>query len=120
MTALVAEARRGALDALSVFHIRQPARPGMPVETLRRGAHRSMPVAEAAVADLAAAGAIRVEDGVARLAGFEARLLRGRTGPGGSEARALPRLRFGSSSGSSSGWMSRERRMAAGRGRSRR
>jgi selenocysteine-specific elongation factor len=46
----------------------------MPVETLRRGIHRSAPVAEAAVADLAAADAIRIEAGVARLTGFEARI----------------------------------------------
>lgn len=74
MVALIDEARRRALEALSVFHKAQPAQPGIPVETLRRGIHRSIPVAEAAVADLAAAGEIRVEAGVARTTGFEARI----------------------------------------------
>ncbi|HRZ09996.1 MAG TPA: selenocysteine-specific translation elongation factor [Gemmatimonadales bacterium] len=77
MTAVVDEARRSALEALSSFHGSRPAQPGMPVETLRRGIHRSAPVAEAAVADLAAGGAITIEAGLARLAGFEARIAGG-------------------------------------------
>ena len=110
MTALVDEARGSALQALSAFHQREPALPGMPVETLRRGIHRSAPVAEAAVADLVAAGAITMGAGVARLPGFEARIAGGpaavdRVVVEVRDVGASPHPRFGSSSGSSSGWM---------------
>ncbi len=80
VAAVVDGARQSALDALASFHETQPGRPGMPVETLRRSIHRSAPVAEAAVADLAVAGAITVEAGVARLSGFEARVAGGAAG----------------------------------------
>jgi selenocysteine-specific elongation factor len=74
MADLVAESRQRALAALSEFHASQPTRSGMPIETLRRGIHRSGPVAEAAVADLSAAGTIVVAASVASLAGFEPRV----------------------------------------------
>ncbi len=89
LASLVDEARQRALDALSAFHEREPVERGMPIETLRRRTHRSRPVAEAAVADLAAAGAIRLEGGAARLAGFEAGI------PGGAAVvdRVVDRVR---------------------------
>lgn len=77
---LLAEARARGLDLLARYHADHPSFPGMPVETLRRGIYRAASVAEAAVTDLAEAGAIVVEAGTACLLGFEPRI------PGGAAA----------------------------------
>lgn len=61
-----------AVDAMATYHRGHPSLPGMPVETLRRATHRRALVAEAAIGDLAAAGTIRLEHGVAALTGFSA------------------------------------------------
>ncbi len=60
--------------ALKAFHRANPAERGMPLETLRHGLRAPQPVVERAVSDAAAAGRIRVLDGVALLSGFVPRV----------------------------------------------
>jgi selenocysteine-specific elongation factor len=76
---LVSAASR-AREAVRTYHRGHPSQPGMPIETLRRAAHRSASVAEAAIGELAAAGTISLEHGLAALAGFSAGV------PGGAAA----------------------------------
>jgi selenocysteine-specific elongation factor len=68
---LVAASSR-ALETMAAYHRGHPSLPGMPVETLRRATHRSALVAETAIGDLATAGTIRLDHGIAALAGFSA------------------------------------------------
>jgi selenocysteine-specific elongation factor len=56
------------------FHRRQPAAPGIPLETLRRSLHVAEWLAEAALGDLLAARRIHSSYGVVRLSGFEPRV----------------------------------------------
>ena len=60
--------------ALKAFHRANPAERGMPLETLRHGLRAPQPVVERAVSEAAAAGRIRVLDGVALLSGFVPRV----------------------------------------------
>ena len=96
------EASGRAVAVLTAFHAAHPALPGMPMETLRRGIHRSAIVAEAVEADLAAAGELRLEGGMARLTGFEAGIAVGHADvdrvigavlAGGLAAPGLPELK---------------------------
>jgi selenocysteine-specific elongation factor len=66
------QASARAMELLSAYHAGHPSLSGMPVETLRRGVHRSVVLAEAVVEGLVSSGAVLVGSGVARLAGFEA------------------------------------------------
>jgi len=61
-----------ARESVASYHREHPSLGGMPVETLRRVAHRRASIAEAAIASLVKAGAIRLEGGVAALEGFRA------------------------------------------------
>ncbi len=80
LTSVINAARDQGLDLVTRYHSSHPSHAGIPVETLRRGIHRATPVAEAAVSDLAAEGAIVVEAGTARLLGFEPRIAGGTAG----------------------------------------
>jgi len=68
----VTAAKERVSATVGAYHREHPSLPGIPIETLRRAAHRKAAVAEAAVADLAAEGAIRVEQGMASSPGFSA------------------------------------------------
>ena len=63
-----------ALAALKAYHRRHPSDRGMPLETLRHGLRAPDTVVEPALADLAGAGRMRVNDGVAVLSGFVPRV----------------------------------------------
>ena len=78
LTELLTDAKGRGLRLLTRYHADHPSRPGMPAETLRRAIHRAAPVAEAALAELAAAGTVLSDGGTVRLPGFEARIAGGR------------------------------------------
>ncbi|HQR16874.1 MAG TPA: selenocysteine-specific translation elongation factor [Gemmatimonadales bacterium] len=65
------------LALVAAFHGEHPSSAGMPIETLRREVHRSALIAEAAIADLAAAGTLVMEAGVARSPGFTPQIVGG-------------------------------------------
>jgi selenocysteine-specific elongation factor len=69
-TAALDELGTKAVAALKGFHRAHPADPGMPLETLRRALRGPEAVVNQALADAAAAGRLRLADGVARLSGF--------------------------------------------------
>ncbi len=63
-----------ALAALKAFHRAHPAARGMPLETLRHRLHAGDPSVECAISDLAAAGRLRLDAGVAVVSGFVPRV----------------------------------------------
>ena len=73
----IREAGERGAALVAAYHEAHPSSVGMPIETLRRAVHRSVPVAEAVVADLAGAGTIQVEAGVVRRPGYAARIMGG-------------------------------------------
>lgn len=86
---VVAAARERLLDALREFHAREPLRPGLPLERLRQ----ALPSPEARkelvagiLEELTAAGRIRIDEDVARIADFEPELT-------GKQERLRERLR---------------------------
>jgi selenocysteine-specific elongation factor len=76
----VAGAATRAADAVSAHHLAEPASRGVHLETLRRSLGVNDLVAEAAIADLAAAGKVQVADGVVSLPGYAPRLAAGEEG----------------------------------------
>ncbi|HMU60587.1 MAG TPA: selenocysteine-specific translation elongation factor [Gemmatimonadales bacterium] len=77
LTELLTEAEGRGLEVLTRYHADHPSLPGMPAETLRRAIHRAPSVAKAALAALAASGAVLSDGGTIRLSGFEARIAGG-------------------------------------------
>ncbi len=71
------EAGKRGEAIVAAFHETHPSSPGVPIESLRRAVHRSAPVAEVVVAELAQAGAILIEAGVVRQPGFTPRIAGG-------------------------------------------
>ncbi len=65
---------RDATATLAAFHAAQPLEPGAPLQWLRSRLHAPEEVSAALLAALAAEGVIDVEQGIARLHGFVARL----------------------------------------------
>jgi selenocysteine-specific elongation factor len=70
----VSAARAALVAALGRFHRERPADRGMPLETLRRAAGASDPIAEAALAGLREEGEIAVAGGLASARGFRSRV----------------------------------------------
>ena len=69
-TAALDELSNKATAALKAFHRAHPAEAGMPLETLRRALRGPDAMVNHALAEAAAAGRLRLADGVARLSGF--------------------------------------------------
>jgi selenocysteine-specific elongation factor len=63
-----------AVTALKAYHRANPAERGMPLETLRHALRGAEAVVDEALADAAAAGRLRVAEGVATLSGFTPRV----------------------------------------------
>jgi selenocysteine-specific elongation factor len=63
-----------ALAALKAYHRANPAERGMPLETLRHGLRGPEAMIDQALADAAAAGHLRLAEGVATLSGFAPRV----------------------------------------------
>jgi selenocysteine-specific elongation factor len=74
----VLEALSGrALETLKAYHRSQMSERGMPLETLRRSLKAPDPLVETVLTDLAAAGRIRIFEGLTALAGFAPRVAGG-------------------------------------------
>ena len=63
-----------ALTAVKAFHLASPAERGMPLETLRSALRAPEAMVDQALADAAAAGRLRLADGIAALSGFAPRV----------------------------------------------
>jgi selenocysteine-specific elongation factor len=66
-----------ALETLKAYHRAHMSERGMPLETLRRSLKAPDPLVESVLADLAAAGRMRIFEGLAALAGFAPRVAGG-------------------------------------------
>jgi selenocysteine-specific elongation factor len=66
-----------ALETLKAYHRSHMSERGMPLETLRRSLKAPDPLVESVLADLAAAGRMRIFEGLAALAGFAPRVVGG-------------------------------------------
>jgi len=73
-SAVLGEIAARALATLKAYHRAFPSERGMPLETLRHGLRAPEPLVERSLADLAAAGRVRMADGVAVLSGFVPRV----------------------------------------------
>jgi selenocysteine-specific elongation factor len=74
----ILEAHAGrALETLKAYHRSHMSERGMPLETLRRSLRAPDPLVERVLADLAAAGRMRIFEGLAALAGFAPRVAGG-------------------------------------------
>jgi selenocysteine-specific elongation factor len=76
-TATVRELGARALEALKAYHRAHPSERGMPLETLRHGLRAAAPLVDQALADAAAAGRVRLRDGLAVQSGFVPRVAGG-------------------------------------------
>ena len=73
-SAVLGEIAARALATLKAYHRAFPSERGMPLETLRHGLRAPEPLVERSLADVAAAGRVRMADGVAVLSGFVPRV----------------------------------------------
>ena len=76
-TAAIEQVGTRALGLLRDYHRRRPSDPGMPLETLRHGLRAATEIVEAALADFARAGRLRLREGFVVLAGFVPRVAGG-------------------------------------------